>query len=595
MSTHHAPKVFLATTALEAFWDPSQPIVFLGPWCRLHARAAVWEALDGTVMPDPFARPGTVEEAYRQVHACYERVLPVLADALNGLHGARHSVRYWRIVAGPWLHVYLSALFERYLSLKMALSLYPWFDTIVLAEEAYVTCADTHDFAGYLIEDTFNLQLYSRLLAVLGHPFPKQGADIRQQAAYVKSAAPSWKQRTARVASRAYARVAARLRRTLVLKDAYFPKPVLAALAANRPGRILPLLGASSGAAAPVDPALRARLQGLALGGGEFERCIAALLPADLPKAFVETYAVIGRTARGDFPRRVGAVFSANAWYYDEAFKRWAAAAAEGGAALLGCQHGGNYGALAMMPSEDHETAIVDRYFTWGWDRAGRPAQVIPMPAPKLIGTRAPPPMAAGAGLLWVATMMPRYLVQFPWTPGEFERYLDWQQRFAARLDSAAIDALRLRPHREDNGWGLAERMRAAFPRLTIEGWEVAFQDSLANCALYICDHLSTTFIEALAADRPTILFWDTHANALRPEAEAHYAGLRAAGILFDSPEAAAVAVNAIRADVPGWWRAPARQQAVAAFCARFARTADDAVAVWQTELDRCLAAATGR
>lgn len=585
-------EVFLATTALEEFWDTTKPIVFLGPWCLQHRRKPFWQKLDGKLMQDPFATVEAVREAYYQVHTCYERVLPLLAKALNGVHGKQYSVRYWRIVAGPWLHMYLSAMLERYRNLKTALSLYPRLDTVVLAEPAHVVPTGTHDFAAYLIEDTYNLQVYSRILKTLGYCFAEQGEDIRQKVHYVKAAKPSWKQEAARMASRVYARAVSRVRRSVVLKDAYFPKPVLAALAASHPGRILPVLGSSGEFAdRPVQPTLREPLAGLSFGNAEFERCVAALLPSDLPKSLVEAYADIDQLARDNFPGRVRAVFSANAWYYDEVFKHWAADSAERGAALLGCQHGGNYGALALMPSEDHETAIVDRYFTWGWERAGRAACVVPMPAPKLIDHGTDRRASSGTGLLWVATTMPRYLVQFPWTPGDFERYLDWQQRFAAGLDPEVFSELRLRPHREDNGWGLAERLRGEFPALAIESWNVSFQDSLNSCALYICDHLSTTFIEALSANTPTILFWDERANALRPEASASYALLREAGILFDSPEDAAAAVNRVRTDVAGWWRDPARQHAVASFCAHFARTGHNAIAEWQAELERCIAA----
>lgn len=591
MSRNRAKEIFLATTALEEFWDASKPIVFLGPWCLLHERKQLWQQLDGQLMPDPFASAGAVKEAYHQVRACYERVLPVLAEALNGLHGKRHSLRYWRIVAGPWLQVYISALFERYLSLKMALAQYPGLDTIVLADSAHIVPDSTHDFAGYLIEDTYNLQIYSRLLCALGLKFRQSGGDMRQRAAYVKASAPSWKQTAARIASRSYARAASRICRSVLLKDSYFSKPVLAALASSRPGRVLPVLGASGEFSdRPVQPALRDRLQALSFGDAEFERCVASLLPGDVPKSLIENYVDIGKAARNNFPKRVTAVFSANAWYYDEVFKQWAAAMAERGSVLLGCQHGGNYGALECMPSEDHETAIVDRYFTWGWTREGTPGRTIPMPAPKLIGRVSSLDPSPKSGMLWVATTMPRYLVQFPSTPGDFKRYLDWQQRFAASLDRDIFAQLRLRPHREDTGWGVAERLRDRFPQLHIESWNVTFQQSLDRCALYICDHLSTTFIEALAAGIPTILFWDHRANELRPEAEGCYALLREAGILFDGPEAAAAAINAIRHDVAAWWHNPARQQAVAAFCARFARTDANAIAVWQAELDRCTA-----
>jgi len=36
--------VFLATTALEDFWDVSYPIVFLSEGCKRYSRRAYWES-----------------------------------------------------------------------------------------------------------------------------------------------------------------------------------------------------------------------------------------------------------------------------------------------------------------------------------------------------------------------------------------------------------------------------------------------------------------------------------------------------------------------------------------------------------------------
>ena len=43
-------RVFLATTALEEFWDTTKPIVFLGDWCLQYSRRNVWEPLNGEIL-----------------------------------------------------------------------------------------------------------------------------------------------------------------------------------------------------------------------------------------------------------------------------------------------------------------------------------------------------------------------------------------------------------------------------------------------------------------------------------------------------------------------------------------------------------------
>jgi putative transferase (TIGR04331 family) len=143
------------------------------------------------------------------------------------------------------------------------------------------------------------------------------------------------------------------------------------------------------------------------------------------------------------------------------------------------------------------------------------------------------------------------------------------------------------RPHCEDHGWNVAERIIDSAPDIQIESWDVPFKESMENCRLYVCDHLATTFAEALAANKPTILFCSPRTNPLRPAAQPYFDLLREGGILFDEPEAAAKAATVIYEDVEVWWNLPQRQEVVRIFCDRFARTSSDDIDLWSNELRR--------
>lgn len=338
---------------------------------------------------------------------------------------------------------------------------------------------------------------------------------------------------------------------------------------------------------AKLNDDIRKNLQNIGLGEDEFEQCLSAMLFADMPICFVENFHGVSRDAQNVYPKSPNAIFSANSWYYEEEFKQWAAKSAEKGSLLIGTPHGGSYGGLLDMPSENHEAAIVDRYYSWGWTRTDCAAKVIPFPASKLTGRKKIGASNLKVGILWAATSSSRYLLQFPSLPKFFYDYIAWQGRFAKTLNLQLVSAARLRPHREDDGWGIIPRIKECVPSIGIETWDIPFQDSLANCRLYVCDHFSTTFAEALAANQPTILFWDNQANELRSEAQPYYDLLRTAGILFDSPERAGEAVNQVYDDVESWWNDPERQNAVMIFCEQFARNSPDAIKLWVDEFRR--------
>lgn len=575
-------QVFLALTALPRFWDSESRLLFLSEGSQRFSLKAEWEKRAAGVVPDPWCGASALGAGYERVRSLSELALPVLGARLNALHGVHRGARYWRILLGPWLIGYVGAILDRYSRLRLALDRHPGLKTIGLSPDSFATPKDTFEFVNWLSDDLYNQQLFTRILTVLGVHFPTLGAGSSQSSLKVSPTPASRLRGLSRLLER-WAPPGHRL----ILKDSSFPPKDELVL-------ILKSFGAlwRRGSARKPPPAvannltLRRSLEGLSLGEDDFGRLLSNLLPFDLPQCFVESFKWVEAGAAADYPTTPKAIFSANAWYYDEPFKHWAGASAESGTRLLGVPHG-VYGSMLFMslPSEEHELSIVDRYYTWGWDRPGM-AKIRPMPAPKLMN---PPRFRSdGSGaILFGLTSGSRFMSDFPFTPEHHSGYLRDQLSFARALSPEVRAALRVRPHFADNGWDVAARWRQEFPEIELTGWEMTFLDALSSSRLYVCDHSSTTYAESLAAGHPTLLFWDpaAPANILRPEAQDVYDGLRRAGILHDTPESAAAALNDIYRDVPSWWSQPARQLSVSRFCERYARTSPDSASMWFDEL----------
>uniref|UniRef100_Q47GM6 Transferase n=1 Tax=Dechloromonas aromatica (strain RCB) TaxID=159087 RepID=Q47GM6_DECAR len=556
----------------------------LASWCRSHPSLT-----SAGVLPSPYLDLEDEIAAGKQAQQLYRTMLPPLADRLNALLSVAYELREWQVLAGPWLQMFINSSLDRYLRLKLAWNSIPGLQCAVLDERSCRPMGNTIDAAYALSTDRYNLQLMSELLRVMGKRLPEKSLPLPGKTPDVQPA--PIKQRVLYLASRVLVRTVAAATDIVLLRDSYLPRRLEMKLATNSRGRILPWISPFKPltVSAP-DAALRQGLDNMPGPDDEVGRLITRLLPQELPVCLLEDFHRYRRAAEKEYPESVAALCSANAWHYDETFKHAAVGYLRKGAKLLAIQHGGNYGAQALMLAEDHETAIADDFFSWGWTREGTRAMVHPMPAGKLIGRHPQKADNAGQELLWVTTSASRYLVQYPYLPEHFERYLKWQSRFLYALAPEWKTRLRLRPHYEDNGWQLVQRLKAQEPGLQLEDWERPFPQSLAQCRLYICDHLSTTFLEALSARKPTLLFWDEKSNLLRPEAQPYYQRLRDAGILFHNPEAAAQAVQRAAHDVEAWWSKPERVAAVDSFCARYARSEQDALTVWREELDRACA-----
>ena len=582
--------VFLATTALEQFWNTAFPIVFAGEWCLLHKRRSYWGNLNAELMSSPYEENNADERSYCLITEIYESILPTLADRLNLLHKVNHDHRYWRIMLGPWLQLYLSVTYDHFLHLQTGMARYPGFTTIGLSSESFVTPVDTMHHVEIIKGDLYNLQIYTNIMHFMGMRFPlKPWASLLGNAPQ-KSSGNLFPRFVTRIAE-GIANVCTSSSRTLHVQASYFKKQSLRKLVALHPGLIWPRSSALNRCRAfRLDTEKRKQLDGLQFEGGDFARCLSIMLPADLPQCFVEGFDTLQKVARRKYWRRPKAIFSSNSWYFDEHFKHWAAESAEKGSLLLGTQHGGCYGLLAHKLAEDHELALADRFYSWGWTREGVNAQVKPMPATNMIG------IVMGADnkkndILWGATAEPRFVLELPRLPSAFPEYMNRQMRFLKSLPSHLLEEIRLRPHYEDHGWGIVDRLKQYFPAMRVETWAVSFENSLSDCRLYVCDHLSTTYAQAFAVNKPIIIFlYDQQTTRLSVQAEPCFLALREAGILFNTPEEAAAAVSAIYDDVEAWWNEPARQNTVQLFRDRFVKTSPHSIALWSEELAGVLA-----
>lgn len=580
--------VFLATTALEEFWDTTKPIVFLGEWCMLYSRSDIWKNLDYQVLKSPFDYANIGEDSYSEVSDIYEKLLPILALKLNKIHNVNYGERYWRIMIGPWLQWYLPTLYDHYLHIKVALEQFPEFTTIGLNSDSFITPLDTMHFVELRKGDLYNLQLYTRIINFFDKNFPCKSAEYprvnnsQSKTSYFRVCLDK--------VFKFIAKKNVSSRSTINLHSSYFTSQVAWKLILKSFGRVVP----RSTQLTPTkrfqkDEEKRGLLFGLNMRLNDFELFLSDQISFDIPQCFIEGFSTIDKASKEKYPVILNQIiFSSNSWYFDELFKHWAGCCAENGGLILGTQHGGCYGTLATKLAEDHETEISDYYYSWGWMRSDCRALVIPMPATNFCGVRKIGANNRKNGILWAVTTEPRYMIEFPRLPLHLPEYFQRQACFLNSLSSNLLKDLRFRAHYEEHGWSAIERLKALNQNIVVEPWSVPFLTSLRNCKLYVCDHLSTTYAQALALNIPTILFfYDKQTTLLNSKAKPHFELLKEAGILYDTPEAAAIAVAAAYDNVEQWWNTPEKQKAVEYFCNSYARTSPDSIEKWNAELTR--------
>jgi len=587
--------VFLATTALSEFWDKDQEILFLGSWCLRYDRRAEWQNLQYRVLEDPWADRRLVAEAFRYCTEVFEHTLTELTEYLNGVHGVEHSSRYWRVLLGPWLLEYIQALYDRYVHMRAALEQAPGLTTMCLASECFVTPRNLRDFREWSPDDPYNLQLYSQVIGLMGKDMPTQTWSV--------AVAPVFVRGTSRVSTtglpvkRLVNRLAAHFASQAVIANMSIGAGSLWEIIREGRFRVWPV------AADPPEPEdtiavsdLRAGLSSLK-ARDEFEKILMCSLAINLPTLYLEGYKEFRRRCLKGWRRVPRVVMSENGWYTNESFKFRAAEWAEGGARLLGMQHGGGYGTSAMVPQEWHERMITDRFFAWGWAESERDGRLANMPHPRLcrFAESARRPGFYGEGLLLIANAYLRFPYRFHAAPigDQVEQYLDDRIMFLNGLSGSAQNEAAVRLYPTDYGWAAKQRLVESCANLRFDDIAVPCEKRLASCRLAVFDHPGTTYLEGLALNVPTVLFWRPSLWEEREPARPFFAELRKALILHDDPKTAAAHASAVYDDPWRWWGSEEVQAARRRFVERFAYARADWVKLW-TEALRSEASAAG-
>lgn len=585
---------YLCTTAIQEFWNrQAERIVFLGHWCLRYDRQDDWKNLNYEVLPHPWDDREAMYGAALYEEEVYEDLLNILAEFLNDVHGEKHSEQYWRIILGPWLLHYIQAIHERYLCLSMAFQRYPDLKTIGLATSSFNIPRHTRDHLVGSTDDPYNLQLYTTLLQAMDNPITvrdfKWSWDEKKQEGYFRRLL-SYFQPLLQNLTIAWAR-----RAPVLLVDMYIPRNQVASLMlkCGFKARLARLPESEKWVDGISKKNLHPRRQDLSKLPLSKEDPLKTLLiktlPINFPLIYLEGYKACRSWVKEKWHKlEVRKILTANAFELNETFKFIAAELKERGSKLIAIQHGGSHGSAKYNPNEALEIKAADEYWSWGW--GDKENGVKPMPNPKLsslTSIKRPASSKEKRYILYIGNIVARYHYR-TWscpTANQGIQYLDWQINFLKSLDVDVRSALIFRPYPVDYGWCLRQRLRDLIPDLKMDDHHDDYYEELMGASLVICDMNQTSLSESLAANIPTIAFWEPRLWELRSEAEPYFQLLRDVGILYHSPFDAAKAVNHLWPKVEEWWMKREIQEARQKFVNQYALNAPDWASVWKEQI----------
>ena len=583
-------KRVLVTTALEDTWPETQPVLFLGEWCRLHARQERWSAMDAEVVPYHWDDRDKLFSDYQYLNTFYNRLLGGLAVKLNQIHSVDHSERYWRVLIGPWLVCFVQVLFDRWTSIHKAISEFEVSGAIVRpAPKSPLLPHSMADYMGAVLTDEYNEQLCAAIL--------QQFTDVacttstRQDEEYPvrpiqKAAQAPRKSWLKRKVVGAYDKIADVLTRDtdavlfLTYLSFWDEKKLMMRL------RQMPRLWRTPNVSQVEPDALQRKWRIDGQTQSAFENCALALVPQFMPTAYLEGYKnLIAAAADLKWPLRPKFVWTSTAHNANDVFKAWVGEKTEQGTRLVIGQHGGQYGVGRWVTLEGHETTVADAYLSWGWSDATCP-RVIPVgqfKAKRPLGVD----HAKQSNALLITAMVPRYsyYMRSIMVARQWLDYFDEQCGFIDALPDHIRDAMTVRLYAADYGWGQKERWQERYANLKLDSGQSTMNDLISQSRVVISTYNATTYLETFTMDVPTVMFWKPEHWELRDAAIPFFEDLKRVGIFHETPQSAAHHIANIWDDVDGWWQSPEVRDVITRFTQQYCHLPDNLLASTQGAL----------
>ena len=566
-------KRFLITTAKYSTWRFNEPVVFLGEWCKIYSQKHKWETLDSAVASYRWDDRQQLFDDYNYLDKIYQIILPIVAGELNKIHHSKHSIRYWRIILGPWLLTFIHILFERYQQISIVSKEYKINGTQISGNSTEdVVPQDMLEFADFFISDEWNHHIYSSLIRDFSNiPYTVEhkeaiSKDIKHSQNYTRFFLVTQ-------ISSFFKKIFHR-KKELVFVD--FPLNLTSQLKLLvKYGCLIEKLPKMDLSGLNIDRSLRSWKIELS-HANKFETILSKFIPHQIPLVYLEGYkSMIEYCDQLRLTTSPESIFSSQITYNEE-FKFWTAKKTEKGASLNLLQHGGGYGIGKWFSNEDHEISISDHFFSWGWEK-GKFMKVLPLGMLKRNLFKKRSKYDQDHALLILGNL-PRYSYKLfsEVVSKQWLNYFNDQTTFIHSLSDDLRDKLKVKLYQKDYGWNDSLRFKYEFPNVCFVEGNTSLEELSKLSRVIISTYNGTSFLETIAANIPSIVYWDPSYWELRDDAIPYFQELRKVGIFHESPESAAMQLNTVWDNVFDWWNSNATQEAVINFANKFCYTSPD-------------------
>jgi putative transferase (TIGR04331 family) len=569
--------VFLATTSIDSFWDKEQNIIFAGEWCKLQEAKGKWQDLNTRTFPYHWSNVRDMDTGIVNIDQIYKKSISSLTVFLNKYLGIEKDERYYSIVLGHWLIRFLHTNMDKYKLLTDICKQYPSeLNTFVIPSVEYIVPLDENEYHELIATDRYNLQEYSSLSKFLKIEFKEFSTYKKQNKVGVYKTKTSFKKSLKRYC---FSFLNFLKSNEVCITDPYFLN-TQSYIDVWRKSRNIIFNDFNFDLEFEFNFDKFARKSVLDVHATtEFEKYISENILKNMPMIFLEGHSKTQCIISSKKIPLSKIYYNSNAIQTNMLYKFFIASVYQN-VELVTHQHGAGYGVDYECCDEKYERCVSDKFFTFGWSD-NKSACYLPS---SVLNHKS---IDANNSVLFVLTGGTRYIRRLFYMPKSTQLLENTVNSAVKFLKRASDKSIQLRFYSESNGWGVRSRVYEKTDLFTEDLGK--FHTSFNSSRLIILEHLGTTFYQAMAINKPVIVFINQDIYKFRKEAVEYFMKLEEVGILHYSPESAFQHYASIKNNTDNWWNDITLQDIRREFSHNFARSADNWSSDFVNGLDSCL------
>lgn len=527
-----------------------------GQWCimdypELHP---IHKSLN--IINHPWKNSKYFFKSYNEKKELEKKAIHQFKNQLNLIHGESLSFRSWNIILSPWFNAFFTILLERIMLIDIAVKDHKITKVIFGGEKSVFISKNTSEFILFASRNTDLHDHITKKITEIYYPELlieniKNINEIRKN----KNKKKMGKKLLKYLVTHFYKLIFRKQKKVFHLlgKTFFNSFPILTKY------KVLPYFLVETPEiinSYSLNQNLRNSLN-LNITEGKMNILVNQLVREFLPRSFLEDYDIYKKKALQFFPLNPSDIYTFTGYSKDDIFKIYTAHHVNKMSYHI-FQHGGGFGVLDINDEEDLITETADFFNTWGWAKTSNSTntQYRVTGSDQLNKIKKLTCVTNSEIICPLSEWSPMIYRFFNGYHGHAQLdYFDMIKHIIDSLPQNISENFKLRLQPGKRGWRVNESLFNYGLKKNILNRKGTFIDDLRLSKIAFITTNSTTLLESLSSNIPTILFLDPSFYPINKFAKQNYDFLHKAGILHYDIDEALMKLKLIFDNPYNWWQ----------------------------------------